>query len=170
MPTPPANNHGAKGAKRAGDKQYGRASLSNGWYFDRALPARGKRARRLRSLIDDYLEAAGGTASALAMDFFRSAAMTQWEIDQLEAAPELNVKEHRLMIGQRERLLRQANVIASPSHHDVPSLPEVPEAPEASEADQDVQALTNLFTAAEKADAQHMATLLATPKDGVAND
>jgi len=42
------------------------------------LPARGKRARRLRSLIDDYLEAAGGTASALAMDFFRSAAMTQW--------------------------------------------------------------------------------------------
>jgi len=55
------------------------------------------------------------------------------------------------MIGQRERLLRQANVIASPSHHDVPSLPEVPEAPEASEADQDVAALTNLFTAAEKA-------------------
>jgi hypothetical protein len=166
MRTPPSNNHGAKGAKRAGDKQYGRASLSNGWFYAKSIPAHTKRGRRLRSLIDDYLDAAGGTASALQMDFFGSAAMVQWEIDQLEAASTLDVKEHRLLTGQRERLLRQANVLASPSHHDVPHLPEATEAPTPDKATE----LANLFAAAEAADARHMASLLTATNGAPAND
>jgi len=166
---PPINNRGAKGLKRAGEKQYGRAAMSNGWYFAKSIPSNSKRARRLRSLIDDYLEAAGGRVSALAMDFFRSAALTQWEIDQLEAAPELDRKEHRLLISQRERLLRQANVIATTSHHSVPALPEIPEAPEAQEpaakaAPDKAAALAELFAAAETSDARRMASFFGAPQ------
>jgi hypothetical protein len=164
MPKPPANCHGARGLKRAGQKQYGRGALSNGWYFASTIPSRSKRGRRLRSLIDDYIEAAGGNASALAMDFYRSAALTQWEIDLLEAAPELDITKHRLLIGQRERLLRQANVLASTSHHDVPRLPEAPEVPEAATAAK-AEAVANLFAAAETVDARRIASLFGTPEE-----
>jgi hypothetical protein len=166
----PANNRGAKGLKRAGDKQYGRGRLSNGWYFSAAIPFNSRRGRRVRSLMDDYIEASGD-ASALALDFYRSAALTQWEIDQLEAAPELNINKHRLLIGQRERLLRQAGVIANPSHHDVPALPGAPEDDEDAPVEtQAAQNLANLFAAAETADTRRMASLLAAPKDGEPNN
>jgi len=147
----PANNRGAKGLKRAGDKQYGRGRLSNGWYFSSAISSRTKRGRRLRSLIDDYVEASGNV-SALAMDFYRSAALIQWEIDLLEAAPELNVAKHRALSGQRGTLLRQAGVIANTSHHDVPALPGAPEDDE--DAPTETQAAQNL----------------AAPKDGEPNN
>jgi len=74
-------------------------------------------------LITDYIDLAGGTVSSVALDYLRSAAMTQWELDQVEAAPALDRHEHRLLTSQRDRLLRKANVIGNVSHHEINTLP-----------------------------------------------
>jgi hypothetical protein len=121
---PPLNNHqGARGLKRAGEKKYGRAAMSNRLFSD-AIPSKSKRARRVRCLMEDCIALAGGNVSALALDYIRSAAMVQWELDQVEAAPVLDRHEHRLLTSQRDRLLRMANVIGSSSHHPIDTLPE----------------------------------------------
>ena len=101
------------------------------------------------------------------MDYIRSAALVQWEIDQIEAAPELDLAKHQRLTSMRDRLLRFANVLGSGSHHPIDTLPtgqaddDEPEA----EADPRAAALAEYFAAATKADEQRMLGLaeLAAP-------
>jgi hypothetical protein len=121
---PPLNNHqGAKGLKRKGERKYGRAAMSNNRFFADTIPSKGKRARRMNCWIGDCIDLAGGNVSPIALDYLRSAAMVQWELDQVEAAPELDRHEHGLLTARRDGLLRRANVIASTSHHPIATLP-----------------------------------------------
>ena len=164
---PPLNNRGAKGLKRAGDKRYGRAAMSERLFSD-AIPGSGKRGRRIRCFMEDCIALVGGEVSSIAMDYIRSAALVQWEIDQIEAAPELDLAKHQRLTSMRDRLLRFANVLGSGSHHPIDTLPtNEPEDDGAKPAPVDARgaALAEYFAAATKADEQRMLGLaeLAAP-------
>ena len=95
------------------------------------------------------------------MDYIRSAALVQWEIDQIEAAPELDLAKHQRLTSMRDRLLRFANVFGCGSHHPIDTLPTPGRLTTMSPRQRQTLAppRREYFAAATKADEQRMAGL-----------
>ena len=83
------------------------------------IPPKSKRARFLRTTLRGYIDLVGEeNLTPLAFSYLKSAAIVQWELDQVEAQPELNRKEHRVLTSQRDKLFRMVNLVTM-NHHSV---------------------------------------------------